>query len=320
MKTTPIHRVLVVEDHEPFREVVRALLRHRPDIEIVGEAADGVDALRQAEAHRPDIVLLDIGLPELSGMEVADRLRESVPNARVMFVTNESSVEVMESAYRRGARGYVYKPRALRDVVPVFDAIVRGGRFVSGGLERIARGDSLAVHCHQLLFWSSESVLVEVFTRFVAGALGNGKAAVSTLTEAHGQSLERSLISSGVDLASAIRQGLYVSLSISEVCASVMVNGRPDPARLRSASEALVIAAGERAASRSGRVAWAGECSAAFWEMGHLDAAMQMEALGDELAQRYQMDVLCAFPLATRDESQRAVHDLCAEHTSVEIS
>ena len=315
-----IHRVLVVEDHEPFREVVRSLLAHRSDVQIVGEAADGVDALRQAEAHRPDIVLLDIGLPMLSGMDVADRLRETVPNARVMFVTNESSVEVMESAFRRGARGYVYKPRALRDVVPVFDAIVRGGRFVGGGLERIARGDSLAVHRHQLLFWSSDAVLIDVFTRFVTGALGDGKAVVVTLTEMHQQSLERSLIASGADLDGAISQGLYVSSVISEVCATVMVNGRPDPARLRSASEALVVAAGERAASRSGRVAWAGECSAAFWAMGHLDAAMQMEALGDELAQRYQMDVLCAFPLTTRDESQRAVHDLCAEHTSVEIS
>jgi DNA-binding NarL/FixJ family response regulator len=317
---TSIHRVLVVEDHEPFRQVVRGLLDHRPDVQIVGEAADGMDALRQAEAHRPDVVLLDIGLPMLSGMEVADRLRETVPDARVMFVTNESSVEVMESAFRRGARGYVYKPRALRDVVPVFDAIVRGGRFISGGLERIARGDSLAVHAHQLLFWSSDSVLVESFTRFVTGALGDGNAVIVTVTETHRQYLEGSLIAAGVDLAGAIRQGLIVSLSISDVCASVMVEGRPDPARLRSASEALVVSARERIASPSGRVAWAGESSAAFWAMGHVDAAMQMEALGDELAQRHQMDVLCAFPLTTRDESQRAVHSLCAEHTSVEIS
>ena len=143
-------RVLVVEDHEPFRRVICELLQQRADLLIVGEAADGLDAICQAEALRPDVVMLDIGLPMLSGIEVAGRIRATVPDAKLMFVTNESSLEVVEQAFRRGAHGYVYKPRVQRDVLPVLEAIIRGGRFVSGGLERIAQGDSLASHRHDV--------------------------------------------------------------------------------------------------------------------------------------------------------------------------
>src|SRR4029077_20085035 len=121
--------------------VICRLLRERADLLIVGEAADGLDAIGQAEALRPDLVVLDIGLPKLSGLEVAERIRARVPDAKLMFVTNESSLEVVEQAFGRGAHGYEYKPRDLRDVLPVLDTIIRGGRFVSGGLERIAHGD-----------------------------------------------------------------------------------------------------------------------------------------------------------------------------------
>ena len=81
------HRVLVVEDHEPFRQVLCELLQQRADVLIVGEAQDGLDAVRQAEVLRPDVVTLDIGLPMLNGLEVAARLRVKVPDAKLMFVT-----------------------------------------------------------------------------------------------------------------------------------------------------------------------------------------------------------------------------------------
>ena len=174
--------------------------------------------------------MLDIGLPMLSGLEVAARLRVKVPDAKLMFVTNESSLEVVEQAFRRGAHGYVYKPRAERDVFPVLEAIIRGGRFVSGGLERVAQGDSLASHRHDVVFCSSDAVLVGAFSRFIAEAnFDEGNAViVAVVTEAHDESLQSSLQASHVDLALAIRQQRYLPVNISELLAKVMVNGCPD--------------------------------------------------------------------------------------------
>jgi DNA-binding NarL/FixJ family response regulator len=313
--------VLVVEDHAPFRRFICKLLQQRPDLQIVGEATDGWDAIRQAEALRPDVVLLDIGLPRLNGIEAAGRLRTLIPDAKLMFVTIESSVEIVEQAFRGGAHGYVYKPRALRDVLPVLDAIIRGGQFVSGGLERIAQGDSLASHQHPVLFYSSDEVFLTAFTRFVGGALDDGKAVIALLTPAHDESLQGSLRASHVDLDRAIRQKRYVPAHINEMLAQVMVNGRVDPTRFKNAAHDLFADVEREAMNQHTGIATCGECAPILWANGNVEAAIQLEHLWDEeIGKKRQMDTLCAYPLAARDGCVQAVRSLCAEHTGVEIS
>ena len=312
-------RVLVVEDHEPFRRVLCELLRERADVLIVGEASDGVEAVRQAQALRPDVVILDIALPILSGIDAAVRIRTNVPDAKLMFVTNESSLDVVEQAFKKGAHGYVYKPRMRRDLLPVFDAVIRGGRFVSGGLERVARGDSLASHRHDLLFCSNDTVLVEAFSRFITGVLSEGNSVLAVVTETHAVSLTRRLQASP-DLASAIEERRFVPVNIDDLLAKAMVNGRPDVTRfLDTIGEALIEAAG-RARGRHPRIAAVGEGSPIMWVHGYLEAAIQIEHLWDEMAKSRQIDTLCAYPLTVREENVQAVRALCAEHTAVEIS
>jgi len=155
---TRLHRVLVVEDHAAFRRVVCELLQESAAVQIVGEAADGLDAVRKAEALQPDVVVLDVNLPTMSGLEVASHIRAVVPSAKVIFITVELSLEVMDEALRRGAHGYVYKPRAQRDLLSVLDAILGGAQFVSGGLERVVQGDSLASHRHDAVFCTDDSM------------------------------------------------------------------------------------------------------------------------------------------------------------------
>ena len=312
-------KVLVVEDHERFRRVISGVLRQRTNLLVVGEVADGLDAICQAEALRPDVVMLDIGLPKLSGLEVAGRIRATVPDAKLMFVTNESSLEVVEQAFRRGAHGYVYKPRVQRDVLPVLEAIIRGGRFVSGGLERIAQGDSLASHRHDVVFCSSDAVLLGAFSRFIAGELREGNAVVVVVTAAHGRSLQSSLEASHVDVALAIRQQRYLPVNVSELLAKATVNGCPDPLRYLDAAGDLLTAVARRATDHV-RVAACGEGTSILWTQGHVEAAIHIEHLWDEIAMSRQMDILCGYPVAARDERVPTVRRLCAEHTMVEIS
>ena len=312
----PLCRVLVVEDHEPFRRVLCGLLQALPEVAIVGEAADGIDAIHQAAALQPDVITLDIGLPRLGGVQVASQLRVVSPRARILLVTNEFSPDVVEEAFRRGTHGYVYKPHLARDLLRAFDVIVGGGQFV-GRLARIARGDSLPSHRHDVLFYSSEAILLDAFSQFVAGSLRQGNTVIALVTESHGESLRRSLQFCNVD--EAIREGLYVPLNLSRLLSKVMAGGAPDPDRFMSASREVVAKATERAAAQRRRVAACGECAPMVWGKGYVDAAIQLEHLWDDVSRSQQIDVQCAYPMAVLQESARAVKRLCVEHTVVEI-
>src|SRR5215831_18282415 len=132
-------RILVVEDYEPVRRAICSWLRER-DFQVM-ETADGMEAIEKARELQPDVVLFDIGLPTLNGIESAKQVRLHVPNAKVVFVTQESSSDVIRETFRLGARGYIHKERASRDLLPAIDAVLGGQRFVSSTLGFIVGGD-----------------------------------------------------------------------------------------------------------------------------------------------------------------------------------
>jgi DNA-binding NarL/FixJ family response regulator len=127
-------RVLVVEDFAPFWQVIRSTLAERPDVQIVSEVADGLEAVQKAEILAPDLVLLDIGLPTLNGIEAARQIRKLAPASKIIFVSQESSSEVVQEALKLGAWGYVAKTRVASDLVAAVDAFLKGRQFVSVGL------------------------------------------------------------------------------------------------------------------------------------------------------------------------------------------
>jgi DNA-binding NarL/FixJ family response regulator len=128
----PIIRVLVVEDYEPMRQSVRARLQKRCDLQVVGEASDGLEAVQKAMELKPDLVLMDIGLPYLNGIEAARQIRGLVPDAKIIFLTLESADDVVEEAFSLGALGYVFKISAGIDLLSAIEAVVLGRQFVSG--------------------------------------------------------------------------------------------------------------------------------------------------------------------------------------------
>jgi DNA-binding NarL/FixJ family response regulator len=126
--------VLVVEDFKPFRVLVSNLLRNRLDFQVISEASDGFEAVRRARELSPDLILMDIGLPGLNGLEAARQIREQTPRSRIIFLSQERSAEVVEEALRAGGFGYVHKPRAGDDLFPAITAVLEDQRFVSDGL------------------------------------------------------------------------------------------------------------------------------------------------------------------------------------------
>jgi DNA-binding NarL/FixJ family response regulator len=124
-------RVLLVEDFEPFRGFIRTILQ-KSELQIIAEVSDGLEAVRKAQELQPDLILLDIGLPGLNGIEAARRIRTLSPQSNILFVSQESSADVIEEAMNSGAMGYVVKGQAASDLLAAVEVVRQGGKFVSG--------------------------------------------------------------------------------------------------------------------------------------------------------------------------------------------
>jgi DNA-binding NarL/FixJ family response regulator len=127
-------RVLVVDDYKPWLEFVSATLGNEPELVVIGLVSDGLIAVQQAQQLQPDLILLDIGLPTLNGIEVARRISECVPQSKVLFVSENRSPEIAEEAFRTGASGYVLKSDAGRELLLGVRAVLEGKRFISASL------------------------------------------------------------------------------------------------------------------------------------------------------------------------------------------
>ena len=126
-------RVLVVDDYEPWRRYFANTLRKELGVQVIGEASDGLEAVQQAQELQPDLILLDVGLPTLNGIEAARRIREVSPASKILFVSENRSPDIAEQALNTG-RGYVLKSDAGSELLPAIKAVLQGKRFVSARL------------------------------------------------------------------------------------------------------------------------------------------------------------------------------------------
>ncbi len=126
----PSIRILLADDHTVLRAGLKALLGAQPDMEVVGEAGDGLEALAQAEQLRPDVVLADIGMPGLNGLELTRRLKQAVPEARIVILTVHEDQSFLQQALRAGAAGYLVKRAAEAELLACIRAVARGEAFL----------------------------------------------------------------------------------------------------------------------------------------------------------------------------------------------
>src|ERR1700675_2223192 len=125
-------RILLADDFKDWRRYARLLIQARPEWQVIAEASEGSEAVQKAEKLKPDLILLDIGLPKLNGIEAARQIRKLSPQSKIIFVSQESSADMVEAALDTGALGYVVKTRAGSDLLAAIEAAILEKQFVSG--------------------------------------------------------------------------------------------------------------------------------------------------------------------------------------------
>jgi DNA-binding NarL/FixJ family response regulator len=129
-------RLLIADDHGIVRAGIRLLLERQPDIEVVAEAADGVEAVEQALATRPTLAILDVSMPRLTGLQAAREIRAQLPDTRVLMLSMHDDEHYLFEALKAGASGYVLKREADQDLVGAVRAVGRGEAFLTNAAER----------------------------------------------------------------------------------------------------------------------------------------------------------------------------------------
>lgn len=127
-------RIVVVEDFVAFRRAICSILEKRKNLQVICEVSTGLEAIQKAEELKPDLILLDIGLPKLNGLRAAREIRRLVPECKIIFVSQESSAELVQEALGLGAKGYVAKARVGNDLLFAVEEVLQGRQFVSNNL------------------------------------------------------------------------------------------------------------------------------------------------------------------------------------------
>jgi DNA-binding NarL/FixJ family response regulator len=335
----------VVDDFVPWRNYVIAKLAEHPALKIVGFASDGLEAVLKAAELQPDLILMDVNLPTLSGISAARRIQELSLTTKILFVSQILDLDVALAALDAGGLGYVVKSDAENELLPAVEAAMSGKRFVSALLasrdftgvlgpqapigprteesidlssRRLTRNKAFG-HSHEVEFFRNDASFLDRCTRFMGTALANGDSLILGATLSHANTLRQRLESEGCDVAEAIERGRYLVLEPADVLSEFLVNGQLDSARVMKFAGNFVATALKAATGKHPRVAACGECSALLYAEGHAEAALEMERLTNELAYMYNIHILCGYPIERfLSEEQRPMFQrICAEHSAI---
>lgn len=334
-------RILVVDDYEPWRRFVCSVLSIRPEYDVIAEGKNGLEAVGKTLELQPDLVLLDIGLPILNGIEAARRIRQVSPGSRVLLISEVRMADVAEEALSGGVAGFVVKSAATSELLVAVDTVLQGKPFVSALLGRSAAttpdgvgagagqasrvvthagGNGRDSHCHEVGFYPDDAALVSGYARRIAAALRSGNGVLLIATQPHRVGVYKALKADGIDVDAAVGRGNLLPLDAVDAVSDLMaVSGSPDPVRCGQLVHDLITRAGMDEGGAARRVSICGECAPTLLLNGNHDGAMQLEHLWDEITRGYNAATLCGylvntFPSAVRP---RLVASICAEHSAI---
>ncbi len=308
-------KILVVDDFEKFRKYLCSLLEQDARFQVIGQASDGLEAVQKAAELKPDLVLLDVGLPRLNGVRTAQQVRKVAPLAKILFISQEFSFDVVEAALRSGGLGYIHKSHVSRELLPGIEAVNQGQYFVSRQLKekfRKTKGGSSVRHEIQL--YSGDALLVEGFANFAAAELGAGRAVIVAATGLNRTAILERLKSLSVDVDDAVARGTLIPLDAAEALSKFMGDEMPDPDQFFEFMESLIGTASRVAP----RVAVCGEIAPQLLAIGKPLQALRLEQLWDTAVHGFHVDTLCGYALNGL-EGDKIFSSICAEHSAVHL-
>ena len=337
--TKSLISVLVVDDHEPFRRFVASTLAQNPELEMIGESSDGLDAVARAREVQPNLILLDIGLPGLNGIEAARQIRELSPSSKILFLSANCSPDIAEAALLAGSVGYVVKSDATRELLTAVEAVLQGTQFLSSSLaahqtdgdhstpkhaSRLSLAplsphqDGIVGH-HEVLFYSEDRQLLDRVSQFVGAALSSGNAAILVATGSHREKLMQRLVAYGVDMVAAVEEGRYIALDAADMISTFVVDGVFDSVRSLQTLENIILKAASAAQAEHPRVAIFREGGDLLWKQCNPEVAILDEKLCNQLCKAQDVDILCGY---SRDNvrgvsDEEVAQQICAEHSAV---
>jgi DNA-binding NarL/FixJ family response regulator len=333
----PVVRVLIAEDFLEWRRELGSILKTSPSLQIVGEAENGLEAVQKTADLKPDLVLLDIGLPILNGIEVARKISGLGRHPKIIFVSENRSWDIAEEAFGAGGRGYVPKSQVRSELLPAINAVLEGEQFVSESLRphgSVIRGgdehqldaykgtvklSSRSVAHHQVAFYKNDSEFEAGFAQYVEAAVNAHKAVLLVASKAHRTSIDRRLSGRGIDVDSIIATGAFSQVDADEALSEVMINNSPDLLRCQEIFDGVMRNISILGNGRRREVAICGECAPRLLMEGKEEAALELERHWDTVTRAQSADSLCGYSWGAFADGHDSplFQRICAEHSAV---
>ena len=341
MATSSI-RVLIVDDYAPFRRFVCSTLQKQPELQVIGELSDGLEAVEKSAELQPDLILLDIGLPTLNGIEAARRIYELLPNSKILFVSQESSPDVVQAAFRSGAWAFVVKSDVVSELLTAIETVRRGNRFVGkrfeglnlpdtsdrGSFEEVPKNSfetaaslfrSRREQGHVVRFYEDDTDLVDNLCAMFTEALDAGESVAAVITRSHRQDLLERLIEHGIDVNEATKTGRLTVVDAVEALNGFMDANGPNRERFLFQFGNVVRNTAAAAVHNNRPVVVFGEMVAELWARTEYENAIRLEQLWNELALTHSFYLCCAYPVSGFQGGLKGepYSRVCAEHSEV---
>jgi CheY-like chemotaxis protein len=326
-------RILIVDDHEAVRGGIRSLLSARAEWSVCGEAGDGLEAVEKAQKLRPDVVLMDITMPRMDGVQATKIIRQEVPEAEIVLISQNDPSVVGSLATEIRAHAFVSKSDLFRDLLPAIDGLCGrsdlettselggGGRgtvanrgansaFTVEGANlssKIGAGvksnnhnepwcdllEGAAPRDHIVQLYQDEQFLSRAVCRFAVSAINHGEGAILVPTSAHWDALRPRLEAEGVDVEAVQASGQLTVVDADQLLPNFMRNAMPDAPLFLGLAGETVAKA--RGGDRFTKVRWWGEMVNVLWERGDVAASMGLEDLFHKLAHDHEIAIFCSF-------------------------